>query len=80
MAQSQVLEMSAQGYSQIEIATQLQVYRDCHKQRCGLSKTASARKPKYINEVVPEEYQKCMSRNEAQPERNPSNCRNSFRS
>ena len=59
---SQVLELSSEGYSQREIAARLQldaaaVNRDIQ----FLRQQAQASLQKHIHEVVPEEYQKCMT-------------------
>jgi len=59
---AKVLEMSSQGYSQIEIATQLQVdeppiSRDIQ----FLRQQAQQSLQHHIHEVIPEEYQKCMT-------------------
>lgn len=58
---SKVLELASEGYSQREIARKLEmnlaaVNRDIQ----FLRKQAQQRLQKHINEVVPEEYQKCM--------------------
>jgi hypothetical protein len=54
-------ELSSKGYSQIDIATQLQadeptISRDMAYPR----KEAKETLEKHLNEIVPEEYQKCM--------------------
>jgi predicted transcriptional regulator len=59
---SQVLELSSEGYSQREIAARLQldaaaVNRDIQ----FLRQQAQDNLQKHIHEVVPEEYQKCMT-------------------
>lgn len=58
---SKVLELASEGYSQREIARKLEmnlaaVNRDIQ----FLRKQAQQSLQKHINEVVPEEYQKCM--------------------
>ncbi len=58
---AKVLEMSSQGYSQIEIATQLQVDETIiSKDVAHLRQQAQENLQRHIHEVVPEEYQKCM--------------------
>jgi hypothetical protein len=58
---AKVLEMSSQGYSQIEIATQLQVDETTiSKDVAYLRQQAQENLQHHIHEVVPDEYQKCM--------------------
>ena len=58
---AKVLEMSSQGYSQIEIATHLQVDETIiSKDVAHLRQQAQENLQHHIPEVVPEEYQKCM--------------------
>jgi hypothetical protein len=58
---AKVLEMSSHGYSQIEIATQLQVDETIiSKDVTHLRQQAQENLQKHIHEVLPEEYQKCM--------------------
>jgi hypothetical protein len=58
---AKVLEMSSQGYSQIEIATHLQVDETIiSKDVAHLRQQAQENLQHHIHEVVPEEYQKCM--------------------
>jgi IS30 family transposase len=58
---AKVLELSSQGYSQIEIATQLQVDEPTVSRDIQfLREQAQDNLQKHIHEVVPEEYQKCM--------------------
>lgn len=58
---AKVLELSSRGYTQIEIATRLQV--DEHtisRDMACLREEAQENLVQHIREVVPEEYQKCM--------------------
>jgi len=58
---AKVLELSSQGYSQIEIATHLQVDETIiSKDVAHLRQQAQENLQHHIHEVVPEEYQKCM--------------------
>src|SRR5215208_635582 len=58
---AKVLELSSQGYSQIEIATHLQVDETIiSKDVAHLRQQAQENLQHHIPEVVPEEYQKCM--------------------
>src|SRR5215208_1638437 len=58
---AKVLELSSQGYSQIDIATQLQVDEvTISKDVAILRQQAQQNLQHHIHEVVPEEYQKCM--------------------
>src|SRR5215208_645142 len=58
---AKVLELSSQGYSQIEIATQLQVDETIiSKDVVHLRQQAQENLQHHIHEVVPEEYQKCI--------------------
>lgn len=58
---TKVLELSSQGYSQIEIATQLQVDEPTISRDIQfLRQQAKKNLQKHIHEVVPEEYQKCL--------------------
>lgn len=58
---AKVLELSSQGHTQIEIATQLQVdeVTVCRDTQF-LRQEAQENLQKHIHETVPEEYQKCM--------------------
>jgi hypothetical protein len=58
---AKVLELSSQGYTQIEIATQLQVDEPTISRDVQyLGQQAQQNLQKHIHEVVPEEYQRCM--------------------
>jgi DNA-binding transcriptional regulator LsrR (DeoR family) len=58
---SKVLELSSQGYTQIEIGQKLQVDRvTVHRDLAFLRQQAQENLQHHIHEVVPEEYQKCM--------------------
>lgn len=58
---SKVLELASEGYSQREIASKLGVnLADVNRDIQFLRKQAQQSLQKHINEVVPEEYQKCM--------------------
>jgi transcriptional regulator with PAS, ATPase and Fis domain len=58
---AKVLELSSQGYTQIEIATQLQVDEPIiSRDMTYLNQQAQKSLQRHIHEVVPEEYQKCM--------------------
>jgi hypothetical protein len=58
---AKVLELSSQGYTQLEIATQLQVDEPTTSRDVQyLRQKAQKNLQKHIHEVVPEEYQKCM--------------------
>jgi IS30 family transposase len=58
---AKVLELSSQGYSQIEIATQLQVDEPTISRDVAfLRQQTQDNLQHHIHEVVPEEYQKCM--------------------
>ncbi|MGI8833012.1 MAG: hypothetical protein ACR2IS_10300 [Nitrososphaeraceae archaeon] len=58
---AKVLELSSQGYTQIEIATQLQVDEPTiSRDLACLRQEAQENLQKHIHETVPEEYQKCM--------------------
>jgi IS30 family transposase len=58
---AKVLELSSQGYTQLEIATQLQVDEPTISRDVQyLRQKAQKNLQKHIHEVVPEEYQKCM--------------------
>ena len=59
---AKVLELSSQGYTQLEIATQLQVDEPTISRDVQyLRQKAQKNLQKHIHEVVPEEYQKCMA-------------------
>jgi hypothetical protein len=59
---AKVLELSSQGYSQVEIATQLQVGEPTVSRDVQyLRRQAQDNLQHHIHEVVPEEYQKCMT-------------------
>jgi predicted transcriptional regulator len=54
-------ELSSQGYTQIEIATQLQVDEPTISRDISLLRQQALENlQKHIHEVVPEEYHKCM--------------------
>src|ERR671924_939775 len=58
---AKVLELSSQGYTQIEIGQKLQVDRvTVHRDLVYLREQAQQNLQHHIHEVVPEEYQKCM--------------------
>jgi IS30 family transposase len=57
-----VLELSSQGYTQLEISTQLQVDEPTISRDIQyLRQKAQKNLQNHIHEVVPEEYQKCMA-------------------
>jgi hypothetical protein len=59
---SKVMELSAQGYSEREIATKLQVSKTTtHMDLVHLSQQAQESLSHHLHEVVPEEYQRCMT-------------------
>ena len=59
---AQVLELSSQGYSEREIGSKLQISNiTAHRDLIYLKKLAQDNLQKHIHEVVPEEYQKCMT-------------------
>ena len=59
---AKVLELSSQGYTQIEIATQLQVDEPTISRDMALPRQeAQDSMQNHIHEVVPMEYQKCMA-------------------
>jgi IS30 family transposase len=58
---SKVLDLASKGYSQREIARKLGMnLADVNRDIQFLRKQAQQSLQKHINEVVPEEYQKCM--------------------
>jgi DNA-binding transcriptional regulator LsrR (DeoR family) len=58
---SKVLELASKGYSQREIARKLGMnLADVNRDIQFLRKQAQQNLQKHINEVVPDEYQKCM--------------------
>ena len=58
---AKVLELSSQGYTQIEIGQKLQVDRvTVHRDLVFLRQQAQENLQHHIHEVVPDEYQKCM--------------------
>jgi IS30 family transposase len=58
---AKVQELSRKGYSQIDIATQLQADEPTiSRDMAYLRKEAKETLEKHLNEIVPEEYQKCM--------------------
>src|SRR5919108_5058304 len=58
---AKVLELSIQGYTQIEIGQKLQVDRvTVHRDLVFLRQQAQDNLQHHIHEVVPEEYQNCM--------------------
>ena len=68
---AKVLELSSQGYTQLEISTQLQVDEPTISRDVQyLRQKAQKNLQKHIHEVVPEEYQKCMAGMKKQPKRN----------
>jgi hypothetical protein len=59
---SKVMELSAQGYSEREIATKLQVSKTTtHQDLVQLRQRAQESLSHHLHEVVPEEYQRCMT-------------------
>jgi hypothetical protein len=59
---SKVMELSAQGYSEREIATKLQVSKTItHLDLVHLRKEAQESLSRHLHEVVPEEYQRCIT-------------------
>ena len=59
---AKVLELSSQGYTELEIATQLQVDEPTISRDVQyLRQKAQKNLQKHIHEIVPEEYQKCMA-------------------
>jgi transcriptional regulator len=57
----QVLELSSKGYSQIEISKKLQVDKSTiSKDTSFLRDQAKSNIKKYIDERLPEEYEKCL--------------------
>ena len=57
-----MLELSSQEYTQLEIATQLQVDEPTISRDVQyLRQKAQKNLQKHIHEIVPEEYQKCMA-------------------
>ncbi|MDQ4013183.1 MAG: sporulation transcriptional regulator SpoIIID [Thermoproteota archaeon] len=59
---SKVMELPSQGYSERETATKLQVSKTTiHKDLVYLRKEAQESLQHRIHEVVPEEYQRCMT-------------------
>jgi IS30 family transposase len=59
---AKVLELSSQGYTQLEISTQLQVDEPTISRDIQyLRQKAQKNLQNHIHEVVPEEYQKCMA-------------------
>src|ERR671924_2172499 len=58
---AKVLELSSQGYTQIEIGQKLQIDRvTVHRDLVFLRQQAQENLAHHIHEVVPEENQKCM--------------------
>jgi IS30 family transposase len=59
---AKVLELSSQGYSEREIAEELQPIAPVtiHRDLVHLRQQAQENLQKHIHETVPEEYQKCM--------------------
>jgi transcriptional regulator len=58
---AKVLELSSKGYSQIEIATQLQAGEPTiSRDMAYLRQEAQENLGKHLHQIVPEEYQKCM--------------------
>ena len=59
---AKVLELSSQGYSQIEIATNLQVDRSIvSRDLAYLKQKAHENLKTHIQDKLPEEYQNCMT-------------------
>jgi hypothetical protein len=59
---SKVMELSAQGYSEREIATKLQVSKTTtHQDLVHLRLQAQESLSHHLHEVVPEEYQRCIT-------------------
>jgi IS30 family transposase len=59
---AKVLELSSQGYSQVEIARQLQVDEPTiSRDMSFLRQQAQENLQHHVREVVPEEYQRCMA-------------------
>ena len=57
----QVLELSSKGYSQSEIARTLQIDRSIISRDCSYLREQSKQNiKKYIDERLPEEYEKCL--------------------
>ena len=57
----QVLELSSKGYSQSEIARTLQIDRSIISRDCSYLREQSKQNiRKYIDERLPEEYEKCL--------------------
>jgi hypothetical protein len=59
---AKVLELSSQGYTEREIAEELQPIAPVtvHRDLAHLRQQAQESLQKHIHETVPEEYQKCM--------------------
>jgi hypothetical protein len=58
---SQVLELSSKGYSQSEIARTLQIDRSIISRDVAILREQSKQNiKKYIDERLPEEYEKCL--------------------
>ena len=61
MASYQVLELSSKGYSQSEIARTLQIDKSIISRDCSYLREQSKQNiRKYIDERLPEEYEKCL--------------------
>jgi transposase len=59
---AKVLELSSQGFSKREIATRLHVSKTTiHVDLVDLRKEAKESLQHHIAEVIPEEYQRCMT-------------------
>lgn len=59
---AKVLELASQGYSQIEIATNLQMYKSViSRDMAYLRQQAHDNLKLHIQDKLPEEYQNCMT-------------------
>ena len=57
----QVLELSSKGYSQSEISKKLEINKSTISKDCAYLREQSKQNiKKYINEKLPEEYEKCL--------------------
>src|ERR687883_947659 len=58
---NKVMELSSQGYSQVEISKTLQISEPTISRDIDYLRTQSKQKiRKYIDETLPEEYEKCL--------------------
>jgi hypothetical protein len=76
---SKVLELSSQDYSHRELARKLQVDFAVNRDIQFLRRQAQENLQWYINEVVPEEYQRCMTGIKHKPKTNTGKSGNCFR-